>query len=74
MLWGTVDSGPSGLGISPGRVHCSVFIGAQVYKYVEVNLALQWTSIYLRRRGNKNTVVTWPWRWTPVREVTLIYA
>lgn len=53
-----MDSRPSDLGMSPGRVHSSVFIGAQVYKYVEVNLALQWTSIYLRRRGNKNTVVT----------------
>ncbi len=40
-----LDSGPCGLGSSPGRCHCAVFLGivplfTQVYKWVHANLML----------------------------------
>ena len=57
-----LDSGSSGLGSSPGRGHCVVFLGktltltvllfTQVYKWVPENVLgviLRWTSIPSRR-------------------------
>ena len=58
LMVSALASGSSGLGLSPGRGHCVVFLGkklysvplsTQVYKWVLANLTLgvtlRWTSI-----------------------------